>query len=206
MPLLGALMAPVTLAFGPSAAYNLLVIASPGLACYAMYRAARLWLPTLSGAIAAGAFFGLSAMLTFQTWYHLNIVYGTVFLPLTLEAAVRLRRDPSIGRGVILGAVLGASVLVNQESAVMALILAVLALIPWLAGLRSRAAVRGAAARRRGGRGRRPGGGQPAAGRRWSSRPGRAATARVRRRSATPPGWPACPACSRPRPGSPTTG
>ena len=143
VPLLGALMAPVTLAFGPSAAYNLLVIASPGLACYAMYRAARLWPPTLSGAIAAGAFFGLSAMLTFQTWYHLNIVYGTVFLPLTLEAAVRLRRDPSIGRGVILGVVLGASVLVNQESAVMALILAVLALIPWL-GLRSRAAVRGA--------------------------------------------------------------
>ena len=127
VPLLGALMAPVTLAFGPSAAYNLLVIASPGLACYAMYRAARLWLPTLSGAIAAGAFFGLSAMLTFQAWYHLNIVYGTVFLPLTLEAAVRLRRDPSVGRGVILGVVLGASVLVNQESAVMALILAVLA-------------------------------------------------------------------------------
>jgi len=144
VPLLGALMAPVTLAFGPSAAYNLLVIASPGLACYAMYRAARLWLPTLSGAIAAGAFFGLSAMLTFQTWYHLNIVYGTVFLPLTLEAAVRLRRGPSIGRGVILGLVLGASVLVNQESAVMALILAVLALIGWLAGLRSRDAVRGA--------------------------------------------------------------
>ena len=150
VPLLGALMAPVTLAFGPSAAYNLLVIASPGLACYAMYRAARLWLPTLSGAIAAGAFFGLSAMLTYQTWYHLNIVYGTVFLPLTLEAAVRLRRDPSIGRGVILGVVLGASVLVNQESAVMALILAVLALIGWLAGLRSRdaalAALRGVAA------------------------------------------------------------
>jgi hypothetical protein len=141
VPLLGALMAPVTLAFGPSAAYNLLVIAVPGLACYAMYRAARLWLPTLTGAIAAGAFFGLSAMLTYQAWYHLNIAYGTVFLPLTLEAAVRLRRDPAIGRGVILGVVLGASVLVNQESAVMALILAVLALVPWLAGTRSRAAV-----------------------------------------------------------------
>ena len=75
-----------------------------------MYRAARLWLPTLTGAIAAGAFFGLSAMLTYQAWYHLNIAYGTVFLPLTLEAAVRLRRDPTIGRGVILGVVLGASV------------------------------------------------------------------------------------------------
>src|ERR1700733_7851832 len=65
----------------------------------------------LAGAIAAGAFFGLSAMLTYQAWYHLNIAYGTVFLPLTLEAAVRLRRGPTIGRGVILGVVIGASAL-----------------------------------------------------------------------------------------------
>jgi hypothetical protein len=137
VPLLAALMTPVTLAFGPSAAYNLLVIAVPGLACYAMYRVARLWLPSLAGAIAAGAFFGLSAMLTYQAWYHLNIAYGTVFLPLTLEAAVRLRRDPTIGRGVVLGVVLGASALVNQESAVMALILAVLAVGPWLAAARA---------------------------------------------------------------------
>ena len=47
-----------------------------------------------TSAIAAGAFVGLSAMLTYQGWYHLNIAYGTVFLPLTLEAAVRLRRGP----------------------------------------------------------------------------------------------------------------
>src|SRR5580692_11264434 len=139
VPLLGAAMAPVTLAFGPSASYNLLVIAVPGLAAYAMYRVARLWLPTLSGAIAAGAFFGLSAMLTYQAWYHLNIAYGTAFLPLTLEAAVRLRRGLTIGRGVIPGVVVGASALVNQESAVMALILAVLALALWLAGRRPRA-------------------------------------------------------------------
>jgi hypothetical protein len=137
VPLLGVLMAPVTLAFGPSAAYNLLVIVLPGLACYAMYRAARLWLPTLTGAIAAGAFFGLSGMLTYQAWYHVNIAYGTVFLPLTLEAAVRLRRNPTIGQGVVLGIVLGASVLVNQESAVMALILAVLVVVPWLVGARA---------------------------------------------------------------------
>ena len=136
-PLLGVVMAPVTLAFGPSAAYNLLNILLPGLACYAMYRAARLWLPTRAGAIAAGAFFGLSAMLSYQVWYHLNISYGAALLPVTLEAAVRLRRNPTIGQAVILGAVLGASVLVNQETAVMALILAVLVLIPWLAASRA---------------------------------------------------------------------
>src|SRR5260370_33155352 len=139
VPLLGAAMAPVTLAFGPSVSYNLLVIAVPGLAAYPMYRVARLWLRTLSGAIAAGAFFGLAAMLTYQAWYHLNIAYGTVFLPLPLDAAVRMRRGPTISRGVILGVVVGASALVNQESAVIGLILAVLALAPWLAGARTRA-------------------------------------------------------------------
>jgi hypothetical protein len=136
-PLLGVVMAPITLAFGPSGAYNLLNILLPGLACYAMYRVARLWLPTRVGAIAAGAFFGLSAMLTYQVWYHLNISYGAALLPVTLEAAVRLRRKPTIGQAVILGVVLGASVLVNPETAVMAVILAVLALIPWLATSRA---------------------------------------------------------------------
>src|ERR1700723_1094007 len=129
------------LAFGPSATYNLLNILAPGLACYAMYRAARLWLPTRVGAIAAGAFFGLSAMLTYQAWYHINIVYGTVFLPLTLEAAVRLRRSPTTGRGLILGAVLGACALVNQESVLMAVIVAVLALIPWLVAARAQSEI-----------------------------------------------------------------
>jgi hypothetical protein len=134
VPLLGVVMIPITLAFGPSAAYNLLLIVLPGLSCYAMYRVARLWLPTRTGAIAAGAFFGLSGMLAYQDWYHINIAYGTLFLPVTLEAAVRLRRNPAMGQAVILGAVLACCLLINQESAVMALILAALALVGWLAG------------------------------------------------------------------------
>jgi hypothetical protein len=132
MPLAGLIMTPVTLAFGPSASFSLLSIVVPGLLCYVMYRAARLWLAA-PGAIAAGALFGLSSMLGFQEWFHLNIALGTLFLPMTLEAAVRLRRRPGIRQGVILGVVLGASVLVNQESAVMAVLLAAAALLPWLA-------------------------------------------------------------------------
>src|SRR5712691_6612633 len=38
MPLPGLLMTPVTLAFGPSASYNLLAIVIPGLTCYLAYR------------------------------------------------------------------------------------------------------------------------------------------------------------------------
>src|SRR5215510_11256313 len=105
---------------------------TPLLACYAMWRAARLWLRSPAGAIAAGAFFGLSGMFAFQDWYHLHTAAGCVFLPLALETAVLLRRDASIRRGVILGLVLGASMLVDQELSVLAVILAAGVLIPWL--------------------------------------------------------------------------
>ena len=133
VPLLAAVMAPVTLAFGPSAAYNLLVIAVPGLACYAMYRVARLWLPSQTGAIAAGGFFGLSSIMAWHAWYQLNLAAGVLFLPLALEAAVRLRRDPSRKRAIILGVVAGASLLTDQESAVLVAIVVLLTLLPWLA-------------------------------------------------------------------------
>src|SRR6202042_2073684 len=80
MPLPGVVMMPVTVVFGPSASYNLLSVVMPGLLCYAMYRVARLWLPSQVGAIAAGAFFGLSSMLTWRSWYHLNLAAGALFL------------------------------------------------------------------------------------------------------------------------------
>jgi len=145
MPLAGLVLAPVTLTVGPEASFLLLTIVMPGLLCYLMYRAALLWLRP-AGAVAAGALFGLSSMLAWQDWFHLNIAAGTLALPLTLAAAIRLRRRPGPRPGVILGAVIGASVLVNQESAVMAVILAGLLLIPWLARRPARTAA--AAARR----------------------------------------------------------
>ena len=74
-----------------------------------MYRAARLWLRTPAGAIAAGGFFGLSSMLTWLAWYQLNLAAGVLFLPLALEAAVRLRRRPGPRQAVLLGLVLAAS-------------------------------------------------------------------------------------------------
>ena len=132
MPLPGVLMMPVTIVFGPSASYNFLSIVLPGLLCYAMYRVARLWLPSQVGAIAAGAFFGLSSMLTWRAWYHLNLATGVLFLPLALEAAIRLTRRPGWRRAVILGLVVGAALLTDQEMAVLVVILTCLTLLPWL--------------------------------------------------------------------------
>ena len=145
MPLPGLLMTPVTLAFGPSLTYNLLSILCPGLLCYVMYRAARLWLPTQLGAIVAGGFFGLSAILTWRSWYELNLALGALFLPMALEAAVRLRRRPGRRQAIILGAVMGTAILTDQESAVLAGIVAGLVLVPWLARHPSAARLRATA-------------------------------------------------------------
>jgi hypothetical protein len=142
MPLPGAAMTPVTLAFGPSASYNLLAIVTPGLCCYLAYRAARLWLSTALGAIAAGAFYGLATMQVWQDWYHLNIALGALFFPLAMETSVRLRRRPGWRRAVLAGVVVGAAFLVNQETAIMAAILAAAVLLDWLARSRSATAVR----------------------------------------------------------------
>ncbi|MDR2984877.1 MAG: glycosyltransferase family 39 protein, partial [Nocardiopsaceae bacterium] len=133
MPLAGWIMTPITVLYGPSASFGLLTIVTPGLLCYAMYRAARLWL-NQPGAIVAGAFFGLASMLLWQNWYHVNIALGTIFLPITIEAAVRFRRNPRIPSAVVLGIALGASILINQESTIVALMLAIFILIPWLVG------------------------------------------------------------------------
>jgi hypothetical protein len=131
-PLLGIVMTPVTELFGPAASYNFVTIVTPGLAAYAMYRAARLWLPSRTGAIAAGAFYGYSSMLTSQVWLHLHTAFGCIFLPLTLEAAVRLRRRPGTARGIVLGVAVGCALLIDQELGVLAIVVAVLALLPWL--------------------------------------------------------------------------
>jgi hypothetical protein len=143
MPLAGWITAPMTALYGPSASFTLLTIVTPGLLCYVMYRAARLWLNE-PGAIVAGAFFGLSSMLLWQNWYHVNIAIGTIFLPITIEVAVRLRRNPRMATAIALGIALGASILVNQESTVVALIMALAILLPWLiaALIRNRALVR----------------------------------------------------------------
>jgi hypothetical protein len=143
IPLAGWLTAPITVIFGPSASFTLLTIVTPGLLCYAMYRAAKLWL-NQPGAIVAGAFFGLSSMLMWQNWYHINIALGTIFLPMTIEAAVRFRRRPRVASAIALGVALGGSILVNQESTIVAIAIAVVTLVPWLiaAAVRNRELLR----------------------------------------------------------------
>ena len=76
-------------------------------------------------------------MLLYQDWYHINIAAGALFLPLALEAAIRLRRRPRLLTAIVLGVVIGAGALVNQESAVIAALVALAVLVDWLVRQRS---------------------------------------------------------------------
>ncbi|HTX45532.1 MAG TPA: hypothetical protein VMD48_04595 [Solirubrobacteraceae bacterium] len=132
MPLPGLVLMPITVIFGPSVSYNLLSIAMPGLLAYVTYRLARLWVSSRAGAIAAGAFLGLSSMMTWRSWYHLNLAAGVLFVPLVLEAAVRLTRRPGRRQAITLGVLGGCALLTDQEMWVLALLVAAATLAQWL--------------------------------------------------------------------------
>ena len=55
--------------------------------------------------------------------YHLNIAIGALFIPLALEAAIRLRRKPGRRQAIILGLVPRAAALSDQEITILAVIL-----------------------------------------------------------------------------------
>ena len=67
-----------------------------------------------------------------EDWYHINIAARALFLPITLELSVRLRRSPGVRQALLLGVALGAAVLTDSESAVLAGILTLCVLLPWL--------------------------------------------------------------------------
>ena len=133
MPLPGVLFTPVTLGLRP----GLLLqpdgpCSCPGCSATRCTGRPGCGCARLVGAVGAAVFFGLSCMLTQQDWYHLNIALGAMFLPMALEASVRLRRQPGRRQAIILGLVMGVAVLTDQESAVLAAIVVALVLLPWL--------------------------------------------------------------------------
>ncbi|HEX4656119.1 MAG TPA: bile acid:sodium symporter [Streptosporangiaceae bacterium] len=75
---------------------------------------ARSWHPT---AAAISNVFGLSTMMTWNSWYETQLALGAILLPPALAAAVRLGRRPGWRQAAILGAVLGAALLTDQELA-----------------------------------------------------------------------------------------
>ncbi|MEK6277995.1 MAG: hypothetical protein AABM29_08285 [Actinomycetota bacterium] len=112
-PLAGWLLAPLTAAIGAGPTTNLMKLVVPVINCYVTYRLAlRLGLERWA-AFAAGALYGCSPALIWRADGHFNFAAGAIFPPLALNAAVRLRFGSRTRDAVLLGVVLGASILID---------------------------------------------------------------------------------------------
>jgi hypothetical protein len=120
MPMVGVVLSPLTELLGPGATRNLASLGVPVLCAYVTYRLAlRLGL-TRSAGLVAGALYGFSTILTVRAAVHLSLAAGAIFAPLALLYAVRYWQRRGPGDAALLGAVLGAAVLVDQTTAVFA--------------------------------------------------------------------------------------
>ena len=131
MPLLGIVAAPVTFTLGPVLAYHLLLVGGMALTAWTT----RLWLGRYVGAPAAilgGAVFAFSPYATGQAVYHVGqsvLLFIPLMLMLTEDLLWRRPRRQWIS-GVLLGLCLAGQMLINEETALIALIgMAVAALI-----------------------------------------------------------------------------
>ena len=119
MPLVGALLAPITVLFGVGVARNAVSFAVPVIASYVTYRLGiRIGLDR-SVAVVTGALYGFSSQLIMRA-YHLNLMAGLIFVPLALLCAVRYYQRQTPRDALMLGASLGAAVLVDQQTALFA--------------------------------------------------------------------------------------
>jgi hypothetical protein len=120
MPLVGAVLAPITALFGAGVSRNVASLAIPVLCAYVTYRLALRIGIGRGIAIITGGLYGFSSMLIIRAGAHLNLAAGAIFAPLALLCAVRYYQHQTRGNAALLGGTLGAAVLVDQQTALFA--------------------------------------------------------------------------------------
>ncbi len=137
MPLVAALVSPITVTVGPVVAYNVVATAGPALAGWAGYLAFRRWtapLPALAGALV----FGFSPAMAAQSAQHPFLTF-TVTAPLLLIVGDRLlvvQGRPAWRDGLWLGLLVWAQLLISEEVLAIEALLAVPAVVVLALGSR----------------------------------------------------------------------
>jgi hypothetical protein len=130
MPLVAALVSPITATAGPVVAYNVVATVAPALAGWVSYLAFRRWtapIPALVGALV----FGFSPVMAAQSAQHPFLTFS-VTVPLLLIVGDRLlvvQPAPAWRDGLWLGVLLAAQLLISEEVLTMEAIIAVPAVV-----------------------------------------------------------------------------
>ena len=125
------LASPITLLFGPIAAYNIVLVAGITLGCWFAYFALRRYTRGFVAPLIGGAVYGFSPYVVPQAVLHLDLALA-FFPPLLLlcldELVVRRRRSPVL-IGVALGLLAFAQLLTEEELLVTAALVGLVALV-----------------------------------------------------------------------------
>jgi hypothetical protein len=128
--ILGIVMTPITLIFGPVASMNLLSTVTPVLTALSMFWLLRRWVQWAPAAFVGGLLYGFSSFVVVQlTLGWLNIAF-LALLPLMVgcldELLIRQRRSP-ITVGIGLGVLVAAQFFVSSEMLLLCAIAGVIA-------------------------------------------------------------------------------
>lgn len=110
-------VAPVTLLFGPVAAYNVLISAGMALGGWFTYFAVRRYTSSVAGPMAAGAIYAFSPYTTQQSILHLQVMF-TALVPLfvlVLDSLFIRRSRPPWQIGAVLGVLTAFELLIFEE-------------------------------------------------------------------------------------------
>ncbi|MBO0886665.1 MAG: hypothetical protein J2O38_04660 [Acidimicrobiales bacterium] len=120
MPLLSLLVSPITVIAGPLVAYNVIATAAPALAGWAAYVAFRRWtapVPALAGALV----FGFSSFMAAESSTHAFITFlvSAPLLLIVLDRLLVVQSAPAWRDGALLGLLVWAQLLFNEETLVI---------------------------------------------------------------------------------------
>ena len=117
VPLLGLLSAPVTLAFGPIASFNLLMRIALASSATSMFFVSRRWVNWWAASFAAGLLYGFSSYMTFESSVHLDLAFMPIppLLFWCLDDLFVTRRRSPVKVGILLGLLSAAQLLIDPE-------------------------------------------------------------------------------------------
>jgi hypothetical protein len=116
-PLAGWILTPVTLAWGPVLAYNIIITAALALSAFAAFAALSRYVESPLAAAVGGLVYGFSPYMVIQAvghWHMVMAVTPPLLLVLLDEIVVRDRRSP-VPLGAMLGLVAAAQLLLGEE-------------------------------------------------------------------------------------------
>ena len=113
-PLAGVLLSPLTAAIGAGPTANLTKFITPVISSYAAYRLALRVGLGRPASFLVGLLYGCSPALIWRADGHFNFASGAIFPPLVLLCSMRLRSSRSRRDAALLGAALGAALLIDQ--------------------------------------------------------------------------------------------